>query len=216
MKFKHPEVNDMLRANKVVKRLQSMNVELRFPSLGDVQNWYFLVMSDAAFANLSDDVSSGGGHVILLVGEHEQSSVISWKANKIRRVIRSTMAAEALALEEALEHTIFVRALLMEMMFLNSRMPIESWIDSENAFKGLNSTHSVSDQKLKIDIACIKENIANENVVLRKCPGQEMIANSLTKRGANSEHLIQILTNGTIKNHFKDGRISGLIFLKKD
>ena len=50
-----------------MKRLQSVELGILFPDLGPYDKWRLVVLSDAAFANLSDSVSSAGGYVILLV-----------------------------------------------------------------------------------------------------------------------------------------------------
>ena len=206
MKLKHPEVQELIRANKAIKKLQSTDVSLFFPILGDIQKWYILTMSDAAFANLADSVSSGGGHVILLVGEAEKCAAISWKANKIKRVIRSTLAAEALALQECIEHAVYLRELLKEMLACDFNIPIEAWIDSANAHKAVHSTTKVEDQRLRIDIACIKESVLEEDITVNHCPGNEMIADCLTKRGANSQGLLNIITTGSISELFNNNR----------
>ena len=111
MKFKSPVVADMVRANKLVKKLKLEDVAVFYPHLeGDLRMVSF---SDAAHANLSDRVSSGGGHVVLLVDDRgEQGHVLALRANKIKRVVRSTLAAEALALQEALEHVPYLKNLL--------------------------------------------------------------------------------------------------------
>ena len=41
---------------------------------------------------------------------------ISWRANKIKRVVHSTLAAESLALAEGLEEAVFLKALLSEVI----------------------------------------------------------------------------------------------------
>ena len=211
MKFKQPLVADMLRANKAVKKTKSAAACIAFPTLMNIESCYILTMSDAAFANLQDNVSSGCGHIILLMDPSQKCCPLSWKANKIKRVVRSTLAAEALALQEAIDCAIYLTELLREM--LNKpyiRLPIESWVDNNNAFDAVHLTTQVSDAKLRIDIADIKESMRDSDVTVRWCPGDEMIANSLTKRGANSDQLLLILNSGSIdRQHFKEDRYTG-------
>ena len=77
-----------------------------FPNLERIRDWKILVFSDAAHANMSDGDSSVRGHLILLVGRNKRSVVIAWSCSKIKRVVKSTLAAEMLSLSEALEHAI--------------------------------------------------------------------------------------------------------------
>ena len=217
MKFKNPHVSDLLRANKAVKKIKSTDVCIMFPTLTNIEDCYILTMSDAAFANLQDNVSSGCGHIILLIDSNMRCCPLSWKANKVKRVVRSTLAAEALALQETIDCAIYLRELLREMHNKPLlRLPIESWVDNNNAFDAVHLTTQVSDTKLRIDIADIKESMRDSDVTVKWCPGDEMIANSLTKRGANSNSLLHLLNSGSIEcRHFKDGRATGWINFEK-
>ena len=159
-----------------------------------------LVWSDAAFANLSDKVSSGGGYVIFLVDSSLNCAPLCWKTNKIKRVVRSTLAAEALILESSVEHALYLRDLLKEMLGTDFDFPIYAWTDNNNAFKAVHSTSFVDDHKLRIDIACLKENIQAENVEVKWCKGDKMLANCLTKKGASPDSLLQTVSTGTLRH----------------
>ena len=194
MKFNHPCVHDLIRANKSLKKLQSVESALVFPGLGNPEDWYIFVMSDAAFANLVDNVSSAGGYIILLVGEGNKCAALSWRANKIKRVVKSTLAAETLELDESLNHAIYIKELIKQMIGTVVDMPIEVWTDSKNSYKGINSTTQVEDRRLRIDIAAIKEKVKKELVTVKWCPGSEMLANCLTKCGASSDGLLNVIS----------------------
>ena len=60
-----------------------------------------MCFSDDSFANLKSG-SSQGGFIIFMCGSGKYAS-IAWKSNKLKRVVKSTLSAETLALEEALE-----------------------------------------------------------------------------------------------------------------
>ena len=62
-----------------------------------------VVFSDASHANLPDRYSSAGGYIIFLIGNNKRSCPLAWEAKKIRRVVKSTLAAETLALVEAVD-----------------------------------------------------------------------------------------------------------------
>ena len=108
MKLTKPCVQDYARAIKALRKLQSCDVGVFIPNLGDFGNWKLIVFTDAAFANLFDKVSSASGYIVFLVDSNLNCSPLCWKsANKIKRKVRSTLAAEALALEMGIEHAIF-------------------------------------------------------------------------------------------------------------
>ena len=63
------------------------------------------------------------GHVCPLV----------WKSNKMKRVNKSTLAAEALALQETIDHGLYLRALIRDKLQQDSlALPVQAWIDSAN------------------------------------------------------------------------------------
>ena len=201
MKLSKPCVQDYTCAVKAMRKLQSCDVGILVPNLrSDKYQWKLVVFSDAAFANLSDKVSSASGYVIFLVDSALQCSPLGWKANKIKRKVRSTLAAEALALENALEHAIFMRELLKEMCIISHDIPILAWTDNNNAYESIHSTSSVEDFKLRLEIACIKENMLKENVSVKWCKGEQMLANCLTKKGASADSLLNVITSGTFVN----------------
>ena len=162
------------------------------------------MISDAALANLNDSVSSREGYVILLVGFENKCLPVCWKANKIKRKVNSTLAAEALALKDAIDHCLLVRNLLMAMFHSTYKPPVEAWTDNRNTFVSIETTTQVDDKRLRIDIACIKDCVAKDNVTVQWCPGSEMLANCLTKRGCSADDLMYLMSVGCFDEYFKD------------
>ena len=54
------------------------------------------MFSDASHAKISDGVSG----MVFLSGSNHSSCPLSWSANKLKRIVRSTIAAEALSLQK--------------------------------------------------------------------------------------------------------------------
>ena len=96
-------------------------IEVVFPDLGSFSEWRLVVFSDASFANLPDKISSCFAYIVLLVGADGRCCPVSWKANKIKRVCRSTLAAETMALIEGLEECLYLKHLLCEIKVFNSQ-----------------------------------------------------------------------------------------------
>ena len=197
MKLKEPIKNDLVRASKAMKAAKMDEVRIIFPGL--ISEVKIFTFSDAAFANLADSVSSGRGYVIFAVDVQHNSCPLAWQSNKVRRVVKSTMAAETLSLQECIEHACLLRRLLAELMFVEYKeIPIVSYVDSENLRKAVYSTKQVLDKKLRIDLACVKESIEKENVKVEWIPGDRMLANCLTKAGASARDLMRVLETGTL------------------
>ena len=112
--LKNATVNNILEANKVIKRLKSETVELKFQHLGDITKVQLLAFSDASLGNLPDG-GSQGGYFIVLLGENGKFSPLCWQSKRIRRVVRSSLAGETLAMADAIDSAIFIATLYAEL-----------------------------------------------------------------------------------------------------
>jgi hypothetical protein len=197
MKFNNATVEDLRRAKKVVDRLKMEEVAILFPRLkGELR---IVTYSDASFANLTDGVSSGRGHVIFLADEQNHAAPLNWTTNKVKRVVHSTLAAEALSLLQCLGTAEYIRFILAEaMMTKPAEVPIVSYVDNDDLYKSLHSTTLVSDKKLRIDIASIKQTMKEENVSVCWLQSSEMLADSLTKKGADTNKLMSVIQTGRL------------------
>ena len=81
------------------------------------------MFSDAAHANLSDRVGSVGAHIAMTRGENGKCCFASWSVGKIKRVVRSSLAAEALSLQEAIVDGMYVRHILDMLESLLNLLP---------------------------------------------------------------------------------------------
>ena len=75
-----------------------------------------LVFTDASYANLPDGTSSAGGYVIQLCGKANKAVVLSWSSNKLKRVVKSTTAAEVFAIVPGLWECIYLVALICDIL----------------------------------------------------------------------------------------------------
>ena len=60
-------------------------------------------------------VSSAGGHIILLQNNNK-NCILSWSLTRIKRTVKSSPAAGCLALTEAIEETLYLKALICEIL----------------------------------------------------------------------------------------------------
>ena len=75
----------------------------RIHILGDMKFSRIIVESDTGHANMKDGCSSAGGQLTMFVGERDKCCVLAWQSNKIKRVVKSALAAEMLSLSNALD-----------------------------------------------------------------------------------------------------------------
>ena len=95
-----------------MRKAKNNTYKLNFPCLGTLDDLKLILYTDASYANLSDRVSSAGGHIIFLMGINGKCCPILWSFEKIKRVVKSTLAAEALSLVEGLDACYFIRIIL--------------------------------------------------------------------------------------------------------
>ena len=190
-------VNDLTRAIKAVKNLKEEKAVVMMPKLHKPSNWRLVVFSDASHANLSDGANSMGAHLVFLT-DGDRSCPISWHAGKIKRVVRSTIAAETLSLLEAVENGIYIREHLMELLGLS--IPLHAYIDNKSLVEAVHSTKLVDDKRLRIDMSSLQESLSRGEInTIQWIPGDKQLANCLTKKGASPYHLLQAMQNGYIQ-----------------
>ena len=126
---------------------------------------------------------------------------INWSATKIKRVVRSTLAAEMLSLQEALEDGIYIRKIVTTLLNQpEATIPIIAYVDNKSVVQSISSTKLVDDRRLRVDIAAIKQSLGRSEIrdVIWIC-GEDQLANCMTKRGASSHKLMDILLHGQMK-----------------
>ena len=186
------------KINKVIRKAKNNQYRVAFPSLESLEDLELLLYTDASHANLSDRYSSAGGYIIFLRGRNGRTCPISWAAKKIRRVVKSTLAAEALSLVEGLDACYFVRSILHEMVKIKQgqSIPIKCFTDNKSLFQNVHSTKLISEKRLRLDLASIKESVNSGNISVTWVKTSHQISDCLTKAGADFHMLIDMLREG--------------------
>ena len=194
MKSKQATMDELRRTRKVISRLQDLGSHVFFPTLGAVECWSLYVYTDASHANLPDGVSSAMGCLVFVVGRGGVCCPVSWRANKIKRVVRSTLAAETMALQEGLEEGMYIQSLIKELHRIE--VPITAYVDNKSLVEAVHSTKQVNDRRLRIDIGAIKEILGREVQEIKWTHGSAQLANCLTKKGASGRDLLGVIQAG--------------------
>lgn len=202
MGAKSAKVEDIIKVNKVIRNLKAHDLSIRYSPLGPLDTLKLYVYSDASYANLRDGHSSGLGYVIFLCG-NQNSCPISWKSSKIKRVVKSTLAAETLALGEAVDEAIFIRELLCELLMIDahdiSQIPIHCFVDNRSMVENLQSTKLVQDKGLRVDLASLKQRLENSQIrSIKWVDAKSQLADCLTKHGASADLLRHVLHTGKL------------------
>lgn len=195
----HATVQSMHEANKVVRKLKSEHVTLKFQNLGNEDFLRLVVFSDASMGNLPDG-GTQGGHLIVLMGEDGRFSPICWQSKRIRRVVRSTLAGETLALADGIDNAIFLSSLYSELStgtIKQHTLPVMCVTDNYSLIEAIKSTKSVTEKRLRLEISGIKELIQNKKIEkILWSATKEQLADCLTKKGASALILLKALKDG--------------------
>ena len=180
------------QANKFLKRLLQSDSHVVVSKLQDMKTWHFVKYHDASFANL-DDGRSQGAYVIFLTDETNDLVVpIAWQSKRIKRVVKSTLAAETLSLVEGAEASFWMKSVLNELTG-NTDFDIECCSDSQFLCNAVRTSTAIADKRLRV--AILREMLLNGE--LRKVvwvPTTEQLADCMTKKGK----LLQVFRNNKL------------------
>jgi len=228
-KMGSPAIRDILELNKVVKVLkESVDFRWSFRSPKDYQLKDAIVfcMADSSFAN-GENHKSQCGYLVGISWPHITSGgetpilILEAYSGSIKRVCRSTLAAEANGFLQGTEAADFVRSLLLEM--LNPEKKIHeleasyikhkmiAFTDAKSLESTLNKDAGApSDKRVRILLAQIKEMIGitgyddENNLQVWWCDTAQMLADVLTKIGCEREPLLEAMSSGVWKLEASD------------
>ena len=142
---------DIKHLKKVLSHLKS-NISLTFQYLGEILKLKWVIYSGAAHENLANGAIQG--YLISLVGENSKCILLSWHLNRIRRVVCSLLAAETVALSDAVYSGVYMTKVLSEHLF-NDRncIPVEVITDSKSLYNALHSKKNVPEKWLQTYMA---------------------------------------------------------------
>ncbi|KAA8492079.1 Copia protein [Porphyridium purpureum] len=155
------------------------------------------VYSDAAFGN-NEDLSSQVGYCVILCDNNGTGVPLLWTSKKTRRIVRSVLGAEVLALSDALDAGLYVKALLHS---LKQQVELHLFTDSKCIFDSVTTSRVTTEKRLALDLAVIREAFQRQEIA-RICwiRGEDNLADALTKVKSNKS-LARFLQTGKVLDH---------------
>ena len=129
--------------------------------------------------------------------DDHNSALKGWRSKRIRRVVKSSFAAETMQLSESVDLALFCREIYCEMLCIANKPLLICIIHSKDLYMSLNSNKGPEEKHLHLEISSLKESIDKNVKVLWK-PGNEQHADCLTKLGSNPTMLLEILQKGRL------------------
>ena len=181
-------VADIVKLNKIVARLTTDCVKITVPRMDDISNCFLECFSDSSYANLPSG-GSQGGFIVFLKDGSGNSCPIYWQSRKIRRVVKSTLAAETLALLDGAEAAHFIASIISHLLIIPP-IKIACYVDNLSLANAIYSSKLVEDRRLRIDIAVLQDMMKRGELDgVKWVRSEDQLADSLTKRGVSTERL---------------------------
>ena len=196
--FKTATVKSLIEMNKLIKHVKNTPSCIEIPKFKDLASLELLVFTDASYGNLVDG-GSQGAHIVFLT-DGELCCPIVWHSKRIKRVVHSTLAAETLSLIEGCESAIMMSNLIGEVLTGNrkSKLPVTCLTDNKNLTQTAITTHTLEDKRLLIEMAIVREMVANREIKLDWITTEEQLSDALTKKGASGSYLREVMENGKL------------------
>eukprot|EP00435_Cladocopium_sp_Y103_P026045 s2476_g6.t1 len=174
-----PTVDSLQQLNKLLKEAKATeDWSLTFRPV-PLETARIIVFSDASFAN-ADGLRSQAGYLVYLAGENacsiegDAASLLDWRSHKIKRQCRSTLAAETMSLDSAVDAGLFARELLAEILVQSyvpcqsgklpsTFLPMTSATDCRSLYDLLTKDGPLAatqEKRLAIDLSALKETAA--------------------------------------------------------
>ena len=214
-------VADLVKLKQYVgSARRGADFKMRFWSDVDLKNGVILHLADSGHANGTPERNeqmryrSVGGYFILVAdkrildGDSVRCNVICFHSGQTKRVCRSTLAAEASHLAEAVEAGDWITVLIEEA--LTGEVDLKNWselierrervyvTDARSVYDYLqkDATSTSTDKRMAIEGALLRETCRKPRSHVKWIDGLQNIANVLTKHNAEKDTLRQFLRDG--------------------
>ena len=157
--IKDATLRDIITANKFIKMLQSTDVALSFPKIQDIENSELICFNDASFANLKCG-GSQGGIIVFNQGSNGKYMPLVWKSRKMKKVVKSTLTAETLALQDywfgIYDKMYAIRNFKSKYAESNTS---KCRIDRKSLYDVVYSSNNPTEKRLKVKLCAICESL---------------------------------------------------------
>ena len=96
---------------------------------------------------------------MFLPGRNGRYMLLVWQSRTLKKVVKGTLAAETLALQEAIETAIMIKTMFLEILNVdahNQILLIKCVTDSKSLYDAVYSTKTLIEKRLKIELCAIR------------------------------------------------------------
>ena len=184
------------KLNKIVKCMKRTKVILKYDYINS-DKVMVLGYCDAAWANMPSG-KTGGGYLVGLTSESSDSKAfvpVSWRCRSLKRVIKSTLAGDTLALTD-LADELFVLGTVMSVL-MNRAVDCLARTDCRSLWDHLHFDKQVSEKRLLVEMAVIREMIEEKRMRVERVETAYQLADCLTKH-MSAHMLLKVFDTGPL------------------
>ena len=143
------------------------------------------------------DGGNQGSYLIFLVDTDYHCNLLSWQSKRLKRIPRSSLAAETVAALDGTDAAIYIREIFYELT--DHQMLVTLFTDNKSLYDTIKSSKYVQNKRLGIDVAAVKESISrNEIENVEWINTKQQLPYPLTKSGAKRKSLLNTIITGSI------------------
>ena len=159
----------------------------------DLKKLCTVACGDSSFANAPGGKTQQG-HITTLTEtscatRETRASIVDWRSGRAHRVVRSTLAGEAAACDNAADSGVYTARFMAEVIYGRQRarqdltlVPLYICTDCKSLYDAIKQvTPSLSEKRATIDIMSIKESVSTGGGRVMWLPTLHMKADGLTK-----------------------------------
>ena len=149
--------------------------------------------ADAAWANLPNG-GTGGGYVVGLSDLHT-FGFLSWRCRRLKRIVKSTLAGETLALTDLVDELVVLRETMKRMTGVAPRTIART--DCMSLHDHIMKGKQVQEKRLHVELSMLKEVVENKECEIEWVETAEQLSDCLTKHMV-AHRLLAVMRTGTL------------------
>ena len=205
MNLNYAKNKDAKTSKKVVMKAKQEKVAITFSHVGELKDLKLEVFADASFTSAEEQNNkSVMGLIILLRGKENTVNPLHWKSKVIDKVAEDIKSAETLALETAVDDARHLADMITEITSTTNseedKIPLIINEDSKSLVESLYSTKKVKRKTMRVILSSLQQQMKKGRIKeIHHVPSQQQLADVLTKKGVNSDFILDTVSTGTLK-----------------
>ena len=216
--------SDVSFGNKVMRRLQTSTVKLRYKRVSDdIRDWRLVIYHDAGWSTRPSLHSQAGAALFLcdkkvLEGKFAPAMLADWCCTRIARVVRSSFEAEINSAQIALDHAAILTAIwhiaLYDLPLREYRENLLDYTemqvllgDNRGLYSTVESANPVTtkgERRLTVDKIIMRDHLRENNAKYGWTNAGHQLADAFTKRSdtARCDLLLEAMQRCAIRIHY--------------